>query len=238
MKILLLSAILFLGFIPAKAQTADEIINKWMNAMGGKEKLAGINTVYTENEVNIMNNPAAGKTFTINGKGYKSEIDFNGQKVIDCYTQNGGWSINPVAGQATAVNMPESQVKMGQLQLDPAGPLFNYAAKGSKVELQGKEDLKGSAVYKIQLTAASGSEIIFYISDSSFYILKNVIKLKTEGQVIDIATQFSDFKKTPDGYVMPFSVELDIPGLTLTFTNKKIEINKEIDPAIFDMPKS
>ena|SRR5579864_8892372 len=238
MKIYLLSTILLLGLIQAKSQTAGEIIDKWMNAMGGKEKLASINTVYTENEVNIMNNPAAGKTYVINGKGYKSEIDFNGQKVIDCYTANGGWSINPVAGQPTPVNMPESQVKMGQLQLDPAGPLFNYAGKGSKVELQGKEDLKGSSVYKIKLTTASGSEVIFYISDSSFYILKNVIKMKTEGQVIDIATQFSDFKKTPDGYVMPFSVELDIPGLTLTFTNKKIEINKEIDPAIFDTPKS
>jgi len=181
MKISLLCAILFLGLLPAKSQTADEIINKWITVMGGKERLAGIKTVYTENEINIMNNPASGKTYTLNGQGYKSEIDFNGLKVIDCYTAGGGWSFNPLAGQAAPVNMPESQVKIGQLQLDPAGPLFNYAAKGSKVELEGKEDLKGSAVYKIKLTAASGSEMIFYISDSSFYILKNVIKVSRSG---------------------------------------------------------
>ena len=238
MKIYLLSAILFLGFTKTKAQTADDIINKWTTAMGGREKLAGFNTLYSENEVNIMNNPAASKTFTINGKGYKSEIDLSGQKVIDCYTANGGWSVNPIAGQPTPVNMPEAQVKIGQLQLDPAGPLFNYAAKGSKVELQGKEDLKGSSVYKIKLITATGSEVIYYISDSSYYILKNVIVMKAEDKEIDITSLFSDFRKTMDGYVMPYSTELDLPGLSLVFTCKKIEINKELDPAIFEMPKN
>ena len=106
--------------------------------MGGKEKLASIKTVYTENEITVMNNPASGKTYAVNGKGYKSVIDFGGQNVIDCYIVNGGWSLNPLAGQPTAVNMPAAQVKMGQNALDVQGPLFNYAAKGSKAELIGK----------------------------------------------------------------------------------------------------
>ena len=230
MKIALVFTISLLGIICAQAQTADEIINKWTNAMGGKEKLGSIKTVYTENEISIMNNPAAGKTYAVNGKGYKSVIDFNGQKVIDCYTVNGGWSLNPLAGQPTPVNMPAGQVKLGQLSLDVAGPLYDYAAKGSKVELLGKEDLKGSSAYKIKLTTATGTEVIFYISDSSYYILKNVAKMNADGQDVEITTVFSDYKKTDDGFVMPYSIALDLPGLSISYTNKKIEINKPMSP--------
>lgn len=238
MKITLFCFISILGSINAKAQTADEIINKWTKAMGGGEKLASIKTIYTENEISVMNNPASGKTYTLNGKGFKSEIELGGQKIIDCYIVNGGWSINPLAGQPTAVSMPAGQVKMGQLSFDATGPLYNYGSKGSKAEFIGKEDLKGSSADKIKLTTSSGVEVIFYLNDSSYYIMQTVAKMNVNGQDIDITTGFSDFRKTADGYIMPYASELDLPGLTIGYTNKKIEVNKDIDPAIFDMPKN
>jgi outer membrane lipoprotein-sorting protein len=238
MKALLLCIISLLGLLNTKAQTADDIIKKWTNAMGGSEKLASIKTVYTENEISVMNNPAAGKTYIVNGKGFKSVIDLSGQLIIDCYTVNGGWSINPLAGQPTAVNMPEAQVKLGQLSLDASGPLYNYGSKGSKVELLGKEDLKGNSAYKIKLTTATGTEVLYYISDSSYYILENVAKMNVNGQDIEITTALSDYRKTAEGFIMPYASVLDFPGLTIAFTNKKIEINKDIDPAIFEMPKN
>jgi hypothetical protein len=61
--------------------------------------------------------------------------------------------------------------------------------------------------------------------------------LNTGGQDIEITTLNSDYRKTADGFVMPFSQELILPGLTLTITNKKVEINKEIDRDIFEKPK-
>ncbi len=238
MKKVLLLFISFLGFLYSKAQTADDIIKKWTTAMGGPEKLASIKSIYTENEINVMNNPASGKSYILNGKGFKSEIDLSGQLIIDCYTVNGGWSINPLAGQPTAVNMPEGQIKLGQLSFDASGPLFNYGSKGSKVELLGKEDLKGSSDYKIKLTSAAGTEVVYYISDSSYYIMQTVAKMNANGQDIEITTAFSDYRKTADGYIMSYSSVLDFPGLTIGFTNKKIEVNKDIDPAIFVMPKN
>lgn len=238
MKIALLCTISLLGLMSAKAQTADDIIKKWTNAMGGPEKLASIKSVYTENEISVMNNPAAGKTYIVNGKGFKSEIDMSGQLIIDCYTVNEGWSINPLAGQPTAVKMPEGQIKLGQLSFDASGPLYNYGSKGSKVELLGKEDLKGNSTYKIKLTTQAGTEVVYYISDSSYYILENVAKMNVNGQDIEITTALSDYRKTAEGYIMPYASELDFPGLKIGFTNKKIEVNKEIDPAIFEMPKN
>jgi hypothetical protein len=233
-----LTLIMIAGIIKVSAQSADDIINKWTAAMGGKEKLESIKTIYTEGDLNIMSNSAPHKTYLVNGAGFKSVTDFNGQQIIDCYTKDSGWSVNPLAGVSTPTDMPAAQVKLGQSQLQTAGPLFNYAAKGSKVELQGKDNVNGSATYKLKLTDAAGLEITYYIDTASNYILKEVKKINTDGQDVEISTVNSDYRKVADGYVMPYSQELTLPGFSLTITHKTIEINKDIDPAVFQKPKS
>jgi hypothetical protein len=237
-KLMLLISIACTVVFSSKAQTADEIINKWITAMGGRDKLKSIRTVYIENEVSFMNNPANNTTWLSNGRGYKSVTDFNGQKIIDCYIANGGWSVNPLAGQATPVAMPEAQVKMGQLQLEAGGPLLDYASKGGKVELQGKDNVNGFSAYKILLTTASGQQAGYYISDSTYYILKEVTKINAGGQEFDINLVKTDYRKTQDGFLMPYATELSFPGLTANFVVKKIEVNKDFDASIFDIPKN
>jgi hypothetical protein len=241
MKKLKLISVLFISFmlvIHANAQTADEIVNKWMIAMGGHDKLKSIQTVYTENDVTIMNNPATNITWLADEKGYKSVTDFSGQKIIDCYIKDGGWSVNPLAGQATPVSMPAQQVKMGQLQLEAGGPLLDYASRGGKVELQGKDSVNGAPAYKIKLTTKDGMEVSYFISNSSFYIVREVVKMNADGQEFEISWTRSDYRKTPEGFLVPYATELTIPGITINFTVKKIEINKAFDANVFEMPKS
>ena len=228
LHLLLVVLIATTGSINASAQTADEIINKWIDAMGGKDKLGSIKTIYIEGELNIMNNIGPRKTYQINGKGFKSETDFNGQKIIDCYTTDSGWSVNPLAGISTPTNMPAEQVKLGRLQLDAAGPLYDYAAKGSKAELQGKENLSGAASYKLKLTTATGVEMNFFIDSATYYILKEVTKMSTGGQDIEITTVNSDYRKTEDGFVKSFSQEITLPGLSLLSPTRRLRSIKKL----------
>jgi hypothetical protein len=77
----------------------------------------------------------------------------------------------------------------------------------------------------------------FYIDVTSYYILKVVSKLLANGQETETIITFSDYRKTDFGNVMPFEQQVVLPQLTLNIINKKIEMNKEIDPKIFEMPK-
>ena len=65
---LLALVVSFMALLSTKAQTAEEVVNKWTNAMGGKEKLASMQTLYIENDVSIMNNAASSKSWLVNGK--------------------------------------------------------------------------------------------------------------------------------------------------------------------------
>jgi outer membrane lipoprotein-sorting protein len=215
-----------------QAQTADEIINKHIEAIGGKEKLSQVKSVYIENSVEIMGNKAPVTEYLLNGKGYKNETEFNGTKIIQCYTDKGGWAVNPMAGSATAQPMPEDMYKVGKIAMYAGGALLDYAAKGGKTELLGQED----GAYKIKLTIDS-AESFYFIDPATWYIKKASVKGEMMGQSIEVVTTFSDYKKTDFGIVMAYSKTVDLGAFSMPSIITKVEVNKEIDPAIFDMPK-
>jgi hypothetical protein len=237
-KIIAVGIVLFLAFINSYGQTAEEVVNKYFAAIGGKEKLVTMKTLYSEGDMSIMNNPSPFVTSIIDGIGYKNEINFNGQKVVTCYTATGGWTVNPLAGIPNPVEMQADQVNIGKMTFDLKGPLFDYIAKGSKLEMGGKEKLNGADVYKLKLITHDGTEMNFYIDAATWYVLKMTTKLNISGNEFEIVTTSSNYQKTNLGVFMPFTQETSYPGLTVISTSKTIAFNKDIDTSVFVMPKN
>jgi len=166
-------------------------------------------------------------------KGYISESDFNGQKIVQCCTDKGGWAINPFGGGSTAQPIPDEEYKAEKDQIYIGGPLVDYAARGYKAELLPKDGDN----FKIKLTSPDNLESTYFIDGTTYYITKMTHKGFAQGQEIEITSTFSNYKKTDFGYVMPFKIDLDLGQFQLSYVVNKVDINKEIDPAIFDMPK-
>ena len=238
MKNVLLAVLTVLtsGFL--NAQTADEIINKHFDVLGGKEKIAGIKSLYVESSISVMGQEAPAVTQIINGKGFKNEVDFGGQKIIQVYTDKDGWAVNPMMGMTTPTASSEDEVKTNQVNLYVGGLLFDYVAKGNKVELVGQEDVNGAKAYKIKATTKDNAETIYFIDPTTYYIIKEIQNVSANGQLAEVVSIYSNYKKTDYGYTIPFSQELTLPqGFTINITTSKVEVNKEIDPKIFEIPK-
>ncbi|MEO5681076.1 MAG: hypothetical protein ABIQ88_00480 [Chitinophagaceae bacterium] len=214
------------------AQTAEEIVGKYVDAIGGKDVLNQVKSVYLESSVQIMGNDAPAVTTILNGKAFKTEMDFNGQKMIQCFTDKGGWAVNPMSG-GNAEAMPDEIYKQGKEQYEVGGPLFDYAAKGNKIELLGKDGNN----FKLKVTSKDNSVSTYLIDASTYYISKIVKKGNMMGQEVEVTISFTDYKKTEAGYVIPYTINTDLGQFALTSAIKKVEINKAVDPAIFMMPK-
>ena len=220
--------------IMVQAQTAEEIINKHFDAVGGKDRISQIKSIYTESSVSVQGNEAPSTITILNGKGYRLESEFNGQKIIQVYTDKGGWTVNPMAGANEPQSLPEEQYKAGKDQIDVGGPLFDYSNKGNKVELQGKEE----GAFKLKVTNRDKISTIFFIDPSTYYITKAVTTGTMMGQEMEITRSYSNFQKTDYGYVLPFTIDISYGGsFNVTSTVKKVQVNKEVDAKIFDMPK-
>jgi fructose-specific component phosphotransferase system IIB-like protein len=226
-----------LTFSFTKAQTADEIISKHIDAIGGKSKLSQVTSLYMESATEIMGVESETKTTILNGKGYRNESDFNGQKIVQVITDKGGWMINPFSGSSEATALPADQYQAGQDQVFIAGPLYDYAAHGGKVELMGREKVREINTYKLKYTNKDGKETFFYIDPTTYYVLQTVRTGDAMGQEVTVTIGFSNYQKTDAGISIPYSTDIDMGQFALKVNVKKVETNKTVDPAIFEMPK-
>ena len=88
----------------------------------------------------------------VNGKGYRTDGEFQGNLFIDIVTPTKGWSQNPMAGKATLQPLSDDELKSKLDDLDIQGAFIDYKEKGSEVEFLGKDEEDGNEYFKIKLT--------------------------------------------------------------------------------------
>jgi len=216
------------------AQSIEEIVNKHLDAIGGKQKLATISSVKMENQMEVMGNEAITTITILNGKGYRTESEIMGSKMIQVINEKGGWVQSPMMGATEPQDLPEAAAKQaaGQIYIVP---LLDYASRGTTLALEGKENIGGSEAFKIKVTNKEGANIFMYIDANTYYLTRLVQTAELMGQTITNTINYSDFKKTEMGWVVPYITDIDMGGM-MQLKNKlvKIDINPSIDSAIFE----
>lgn len=221
------------------AQTAEEIIAKYIDAIGGKDKITAIKSVRMENTISANGADASGFIVVVNGKGYRNESDWGGQKVIQVFTDKSGWTQNPFVGVNDPQALPDEAYKMGQYQIYLI-PLLDYASRGDKAELLGQERIGGTGpnTYKIKFSNATGTAVTYYLDVANYLPIQSITSLDFAGQKTDVTTTYSDYVKSDAGWLYPQTVGIDFGGnFAMTSKVSKMEINTTIDPAIFEMKK-
>lgn len=219
-----------------QAQTAEDVVNKHIAAIGGKDVISKIKSQVTESNINVMGSDLSATSTLLVGKGFKNVANFNGQEIVQVITPTSGWMINPLAGQTDPTPLPEDQLKSSQSALEVGGGLVNYKERGGKVDLAGTENIDGVAAIKVKLTSKDGKESFYYIDPATNYVIKHEATENVQGQEMTMASTFSNFKKTDIGLVVPYTTVRN-QGFEMTISILKVEFNKDVDPKIFDMPK-
>jgi len=151
-----------------------------------------------------------------------------GMKNYDFTTDKEGWTFMPIQGMQKPEPKTPEDVKEALSDLDLTGSLYNYTAKGNKVELLGKEDVEGTECFKLKVTVASGKEETYFIDPASYLIVRTKSKRKVNGQEVEMTTDLSDYKDV-DGVKVPFSMTQ--PFGTIVFSS--IKANQVIDDKLY-----
>lgn len=220
--------------VNAFAQTsADSIISNYFTAIGGRDKVAAIKSVVIDGTMDAMGNQSPSTITIINGKGYKSQMSFQGQDIIQCITDQGGWMINPFMGSSDAAAMPTDQYNMVKDEIYIGGELMNYKSNGTTVNFTGMDNVDGKPVYKINVSKDSATST--YYIDSATHLLDER-SVTAGGQTT--TSKYSNYKQTDAGVMMAYSEEITIPqGMTINYTVNKFDFSKPVDASAFEMPK-
>ncbi len=210
------------------AQTADEIVQKHINAMGGAEKLKKLKTVTMEGSMNVMGNDVSVKIFQENNKGMRQNISISGMDGYTIVTPTEGWSYMPFMGQTAPEAVPEADLKQSIDDLDLESALLNYKEKGHTVSYEGTEDIAGTACYKLKVNRKNSGESLMFLDPSTYYIVRSVVKREAMGQTIDMQSDLSDYRDV-EGYKMPFAITQQYG--TVNFSS--IKINEKLPDDIF-----
>jgi hypothetical protein len=217
------------------SQTADEIISKHVEAIGGKDRLSKITSLSIESTIEAMGAQGIIKTTTLNGKGTRMDVDIAGYRITSCYTGKDGWSINTMVGITSPEIMPPAEYNLGKDQIIIGGPFINYAEKGYKVELLGKDTIVNA--YKIKFISPDSILSVYYFDPKTFYLLQEMSHSVAMGQIVESTTYYSDYRQT-DGYTIPYKTELSLSGgqYVNEMTVTKAELNTPVDEVIFKKP--
>ena len=226
-----IALMLLLSVNAVKAQTVDEVIDKFLAAIGGKEKLMALNSIKLDGNLSTQGFDIGVVVTVLNGKGARTDIAVPGMSEgYRIVTPTKGWNFLPFQGMTGPEEASEDQVKSGQSQLDLQTSFLDYAKKGHKVELLGKEQVEKVDCYKIKITYKNGKTAVIFIDSNTYYRVKTVTTISMGGQDTEVETTYSDFKKTADGYVFPYTQVSSVSG---TITYSSVEVNKPVDEKIF-----
>jgi hypothetical protein len=208
--------------------SADIVINKYIEAIGGKEKLESIRTIYMEGTLNIRGQKAISKTWIINNKESRNESTINGFTNWSIVRNDSAWSYNPRRGQKFPEPWPADRIKTSQSGLDIQGTLVDYKKKGYTIEYKGIDQIEGSDVFKIEEKLNESVTKTFYIDLDSYLIIRVRTKSTTKNRVNYSNTDYSNYQKTKDGYMFP----MQMAELKYTI----VTVNPDINEALF-IPK-
>src|SRR6266446_3927948 len=237
-RVLLMMAGLALLAAPASAQTAQEIVAKYIKTVGGAEKIQAVKTLRRTGTYNGGGGfEAAILEENKRGNMVRQEFSLQGLTAVNAYDGHMGWKIEPWQGKKDPEPLGEEETKQIIEDSDFDGPLVNYQQKGNKVEFVGMEPVEGTDALKLKVTLASGDVRYFYM-DTDYYVpIKIDIKRMIRGAEQEFEMSLGDYKEV-DGWYLPFSVESNVKGSTdkQVVTYDAIQVNVPIDNGRFTKP--
>jgi outer membrane lipoprotein-sorting protein len=221
-----------------QAQSADEIIAKYLKTVGGIDKIQAVNTLIR-----------TGK-FT-GGGGFEAEVrqenkrpnlvreefSIQGMTGITAYDGKTGWKIEPWGGRRDPEALGEEEMKGILEDTDFDGPLVNYKQKGYTVKYLGTDPVDGTDAYKLEVALTRDDTWTFYMDMDYCVPIKIEIKRMVRGEAREYELALGDYKEV-NGWFMPFFVEAkgkgDPSGSKTTY--EKIEANVPVDDSRFHQP--
>jgi len=224
----------------AKSQTADELVNKNIEAKGGMDKIKAINTWRMTGKLIGGGITATAGQENMRPNLVRETFSLQGMTAVQAYDGSTGWQIQPFGGRKDPELMGEDDMRDLLIDSDFDGPLVDYKTKGNTVEYLGHDIVDGDDAFRLKVTLKNGDIVYYYLDPDTYLEIHKETQEFIRGSVRESAYDLGSYK--PIGGVMyPFSIASgpkNDPTSWQTVTVEKIEVNVPLDASDFALPAS
>jgi hypothetical protein len=221
-------------------QTADELVNKNIQAKGGMEKLKAIKTIRITSKLS----GGGGFTAAVGQENQRPNLlretfSLQGMTAVSAYDGTTGWQVQPFGGHKDPELMGEDQLRDLLIDADFDGPMVDYKEKGNTVEYMGHDVVDGDDALRLKVTLKDGDILYYFLDPDTFLEIRREAQEFIRGSIRESVTEFGSYKPVA-GVMYPFSISQgskENPAQS-TVTVEKIEVNVNINPADFALPPS
>jgi zinc protease len=226
------------------AQTADDVVNRSLTAIGGRAALGKLKSRSMIGTI-ALSTPAgdiAGSIEILNAAPNKSrtliKADLSalgaGQLVLDQrFDGTSGYALDTLQGNRDITGNQLDNLRNGSFP----HPFLNYKEMGVTAQVSGKERVGEREAYVVIFEPPSGSVVRQYIDAETYLPIKVVVKVDVPqlGQEVEQTTEFLDYREV-DGIKLPFRLMATSAVQNYTITITKVEHNVRVDEALFSKP--
>ena len=203
--------------------TAQSVVEGYLDAIGGKDKLKKIKTKTSISEANMQGMTIQVSSRQTNKKQMLIEVNMMGN-VMQKTVINPNKGYNEVQGQRIDMKEQELQNRLKDVAIFP-----EMEVDPNQISLEGIVAVDGIDAYEIKW---SDNKTNFYAVDD-FLKLQTLETMEIQGKVQSSITSFSNYM-TVEGIRFPHTIQQDMGPQKIDFIVKTIFLNDQIDDNLFE----
>ncbi|MFO7915273.1 MAG: hypothetical protein R6U43_06230 [Candidatus Krumholzibacteriales bacterium] len=224
------------GCLASELPPAEEVIESYIEATGGREAYARIDNIMTTGKFEM---PDQGMVMNITSYNARPNLMYAVIESPQLGKIERGVSREGVAWENSMMTGPsikEGKEKRQMLNDALIDRMIRWKDIYSKAENKGIEEVDGKECYKVVFTTKSGNaETSYFDRESGLLVKTEKIVHSQMGDMPSVAA-IGDYRET-DGILTSFVTEVTLMGQTRKITLEKIETNIELPDTLFDLPE-
>lgn len=219
---------------PAKLPAAKEIIDRYVQAIGGRAANEKFKTRASKGTIELAPMGVKGtiESYAAAPDKIYTKLTLAGLgDIIDAYDGTTAWVVNPLQGNRDKAGAELLQTKLmstfhRDVNLDKLYP---------QMEVKGVEKVGDREAYVVVATPVGLDPQTFYFDKENGYLLRSdSVTVSPEGKT-PIKSYFDDFR-TVDGVKIPFKVRAVTPQFEIVTVLTEIKNDAAVDEKIFSKP--
>lgn len=219
----------------AQEQKRDAILKNHFETIG-QDKVLQVKTLKMTGHSMVQGTELPFVMYVKKPDKVRNEITFQGQKMVQAYNGETGWSLIPWMS-STPQDMSGIQLKSMKETAELEGALYNWEKKGHQLEYIGEEEVQGTPVYNLQLNKKNGDVVNYYMDKDSYIVIKQKVLTTVNNQEIETETYLGNYEMI-EGMAFPMSMETRLPQGASQVNIDAIEIGVELADSMFEKPQS